>query len=189
MRYWHLFRVSYFKKRRTWIKTYTMLHVNLSKNTFTTRWSYFVDLAVLQPQIGNATHGLDISDKRIWNISKRVLSNLIIYHLLLNFFFKQYASRPISYQQRGTDNHKIRFLKLIIVQKIKRRYLIFISSLLQNVTQPISSIKKINTVHDRANWIGQTNYSCFPLIFINEETKKLWKAFLKLRYSDLKGRQ
>lgn len=37
-----------------------MLHVNLSKNTFTTRWSYFVDLAVLQPQIGNATHGLDI---------------------------------------------------------------------------------------------------------------------------------
>ena len=39
-----------------------MLHVNLSKYTFTTRWSYLldVDLAVLQPQIGNATHGLDI---------------------------------------------------------------------------------------------------------------------------------
>ena len=81
----------------------------------------FCRFSCVQPQIGNATHGLDISDKRIWNISKRVLSNLIIYHLLLNFFFKQYASRPISYQQRGTDNHKIRFLKLIIVQKIKRR--------------------------------------------------------------------
>ena len=59
-----------------------------------------------------------ISDNRIWNITKRVQSNLIIFHFFQTTNIPA-GLCPIS--KKVLVITKFAFLKLIIVQKIKRR--------------------------------------------------------------------